>query len=231
MVVDELIAICDSYSMLRRAKLRNLLSLATAVEQLGIKGDFVECGVWKGGSAGILGSVIKTHGNRRHLWLFDSFEGLPEPTAEDFGEQKIKTDRGQVVTRGDGKLDPIGKCVAAEDIVRHLLFDRLMLPKAGVHIVKGWFQETLPVAPIEKIALLHLDGDWYESTICVLQALYPKVQKGGYVIVDDYEYWSGCKGGTDKYRKEMDITEPLVRVKDSKAKTAVYWQVGVEWTL
>lgn len=226
MVVDELIRTCDKYSMLRRAKLMNLLSLATVVEQLGIKGDFVECGVWKGGSAGILCSVIKTHGNRRSLWLFDSFEGLPQPTVQDLDGHKIKTDNGFVISKGTGVLEPIGKCVAPETAVRELLFGHLSLQEVDVHIVKGWFQETLPIAAIEKVALLHLDGDWYESTLCCLRELYPKVQSGGYVIIDDYEYWSGCKAAVDKYRAEKGVTEPITRVNDKKSKTAVYWRVG-----
>ncbi len=150
---------------------------------------------------------------------------MPEPTAEDFGEQKIKTDKGKLITHAEGELDPIGKCVAAEDVVKHLLFDCLMLSKTGIHIVKGWFQETLSIAPIDKIALLHLDGDWYESTLCALRELYPKVQAGGYVVIDDYEYWSGCKKATDEYRVERGISEPIVRVADKKSKTAVYWRV------
>jgi O-methyltransferase len=102
------------------------------------------------------------------------------------------------------------------------LFDRYSLLDGQVRFLKGWFKDTLPSAPIEKLALLRLDGDLYESTRDALNALYHKVVPGGFVIIDDYGCLAPCRRAVDEFREKNKIAEPLTPVD----WTAVYWQRG-----
>jgi hypothetical protein len=139
--------------------------------------------------------------------LFDSFEGLPEPGSMD-GESARKYSRG----RSSGRLQTVGRCVARVEDVEHLLFQKLGLSHNSVVIKRGWFQDTLPqvAAEIGPISLLRIDGDWYESTKCCFDHLYSYVVPGGFVIVDDYGYWEGCRRAVDEFvndnRLELDLT-------------------------
>ena len=162
-----------------------------------IPGDLVECGVWRGGAAAMmalahLGSGSKTF---RQLQLFDSWKGLPEPDGELDGTFAVEYSGGA----HNGKLKPVGKCVASLDEARYLLETQVGYPSDLVHYHVGWFQETLPRTELGAISLLRLDGDWYESTKLCLEYLYPRVVKGGIVVLDDYGYWSGCRKATDEF--------------------------------
>src|SRR6266576_3586394 len=129
-----------------------------------VPGALVECGVWRGGSAGIMGCASRHAGKTRPLHLFDSFEGLPEPGPED-GSYAVDYSGG----KAEGRLATIAKCDAGLETVRAHLFQRLQLNPAHVHFHVGWFQDTVPgdAKVIGPIAILRLDGDWYASTqIC-----------------------------------------------------------------
>lgn len=152
----------------------------------------------------------------RKLHLFDSFEGLPEPREED-GEKAANYSGGV----SSGQLKSVHQCEAGIDVVRNFIFDRLGLPKKMVCFHQGWFQDTLPNLGQEpaKIAVLRLDGDWYESTKVCLEHLYDRVSPGGAVILDDYYCWEGCQKATDEFRTARGISEALVRIDNE----AVYW--------
>ena len=188
---------------------RSLWELSRNMLRGNVPGAFVECGVWRGGSAGIMGLAIKSFDAKRPLHLFDSFEGLPEPGPHD-GSGAVEYSGG----KGEGRLVPIAKCDATLDLVRTHLFERLQLDPKEVHFHVGWFQETVPVAAKElgPISILRLDGDWYESTRVCLEHLYPQVSSGGVMILDDYNAWEGCRKATDEYRAQNGILAPLVRV-------------------
>lgn len=186
----------------------------------GVEGDFVECGVWRGGSAGLMGLVLKDFDKAgRKLHLFDSFEGLPQPREED-GVKAAEYSGGVSA----GELTSVHQCEAGIDIVKNFLFGKLGLPKDMVCFYQGWFQNTLPVLGNEpaKISVLRLDGDWYESTLVCLDHLYDRVSKGGTIILDDYYCWEGCQKATDEFREKRGIKEPLVRIDNE----AVYWIKG-----
>jgi O-methyltransferase len=174
------------YTMLRYRRLSMLYDIATHLERKGIDGSFVECGVWNGGSAGLVAKVAEHNGNR-HIWLFDSWEGLPEPTSSD-------------VTCG-GQCGEKGMALGSEGKVNELMLRKLKLSRNRVHLVKGWFQNTLKPhkRDIGEIALLHLDCDFYESVKLCLEELYDKVRVGGFVVIDDYGYWRGCKKAVDEF--------------------------------
>ena len=175
----------------------------------GVPGCFVECGVWRGGSAALMALAVCKSGESRDLHLFDSFEGLPEPT-EDDGAAAIAYSGGRV----SGVLKSLDKCIASLDEVRELLLDDIGFDPSRVHFHKGWFQNTVPfVSPnLGPIALLRLDGDWYESTKCCLEQLYDLVVPGGFVILDDYGYWEGCRRASDEFfdlRKARPVLTPV----------------------
>jgi predicted O-methyltransferase YrrM len=155
-------------------------------------------------------------GKERPLHLFDSFEGLPEPTEKD-GEQAAAYSGG----RNEGKLSTINQCRAGLEEVRHLIVNELHMPEALAHFHVGWFQDTVPAdaRKLGSIALLRLDGDWYDSTKICLEHLYPLLSPGGIIILDDYFAWQGCRKATDEYRALNKINNPIQRI-DSEA---MFW--------
>ena len=197
------------YSMVDVKRLSNIYDLAKLVERNRGEGVFAECGVWRGGCAAIMGFVSKRAKSNRKIWLFDSFEGLPEPTAKD---GKIAEDYAQ--NRVGGRLKTINKCVGPIDNVKEIFFNVLKINPDNVVIKKGWFQDTLPKArnEIGPISILRLDGDWYESTKCCLDNLYDNVVRGGYVVVDDYGHWEGCKKAIDDFFAERKIETSLIKI-------------------
>jgi hypothetical protein len=203
------------YTMCSYEKLANVYDLAAAIEERKAEGCFVECGVWKGGCSAVMAWVARCAGSGRGVWLFDSFEGLPEPTAPD-GRMAEEFAGG----KSAGRLSAIDKLVAPLEHVR-ALFSRLDLHD-NVHIEKGWFQDTVPAAAgrMGPVAILRLDGDWYESTLCCLEALYDNVIAGGYIILDDFDYWQGSKKATEDFfaRRKLDL--PMTRIDEQ----AVYFQ-------
>ena len=184
------------HTMCSNARLRGLYRAARYVVQHRIPGDFVECGCALGGSAALIKLTLRQLGESRALWLFDTFEGLPAPTAQDsdFEFANLYT----------------GSCVGTVDEVRHL-FEELRI-EDGVHFVKGLFQEELPKTQVSEIALLHIDGDWYESVKTCLENLYDRVVPGGFIQFDDYGYWKGARRAIDEFLGSRKIQTTLVRL-------------------
>jgi O-methyltransferase len=179
----------EGYTMVSSRRGRALHGLAREVDRTGVPGALVDCGVWNGGSTVLLSDGAPL----REVWAFDSFEGLPEPTAVD----------------GSGAAGWAGGCLGAEDRLREG-FARYAHPER-LHVVKGWFEATLAAsAPdVGPIAVLHCDGDWYESVLLTLETFYPQVEPGGYVIVDDYGYWPGARRATDEFRARVGDDAPM----------------------
>jgi O-methyltransferase len=190
------------YTMTTPTRCRRLWDSCKQVLDQNVPGCFVECGVWKGGSSAIMALAVQNAGQKRHLHLFDSFEGLPEPAAID-GEEAAAYSGG----RNQGKLVTLDQCTAELDGVRHLILDEIKVPPKLAHFHVGWFQNTIPIdaRQLGPIALLRLDGDWYESTKICLENLYPLLSSGGIIIMDDYWTWEGCRKATDEYREKHNI--------------------------
>jgi hypothetical protein len=203
------------YTMVAPPRLMNAWDLVKRVEAAGLPGAIVECGVFKGGTSGVMAAASSS---AREIWLFDSFEGLPQPTEAD-GLKAHEYANG----RSTGALSAIDQCVGPLASVQELFFDVLRVDPRRVQIRKGWFQETLPEARHEvgPIAVLRLDGDWYESTRVCLENLYDLVPSGGFVIIDDYGYWEGCRRAVDEFLAARQLKVELVAVDD----TGVWWQV------
>jgi Macrocin-O-methyltransferase (TylF) len=206
-----------TYSMVSYYNLSCTYELARTAEQYKILGAFVECGVWRGGSAAVMAYVAHKAGNNRKVHLFDSFEGLPEPNEKDGIEARIYAEN-----KAGGKLSSIGKCVGRYEDVIYLFFSILKLRRENIIIHKGWFQETMPKIKdlIGPIAILRLDADWHESTKVCLDYLYDSVVSGGFVIIDDYNAWEGCKKAVDEFLTNKKIKVEMVKIDQS----VVYFQ-------
>ena len=194
-VIVNAIKIVRPYTMVGRGGLVATFNVAQQVCKDNIAGCFVECGVARGGCSLLMQlASLSTTGRTRVEWLFDSFEGLPEPTTED-----------GVLRKPQGKdrrsWDLVkGYCLGTLEEVEDLLFNEFGFSRDKVHLVKGWFQDTLPQykEQVGNIAVLRIDGDWYESTKCCLANLYEQVVDGGYVIIDDYAL-VGCRKAVDEF--------------------------------
>lgn len=190
------------YTLLGYIALENAYDLAENIEKRKLNGAFVECGTWKGGVAAVMAVIAHRYGDSRKTWYFDSFEGMPEPTQED---KKNDGKRGGVEDLAGDVLK------ASVSDVEEVVFEKLKLSRENNIIVKGWFQDTLPQKKKEigPIAILRLDGDWYESTKVCLEELYDQVVSGGYVIIDDYGAWAGCKQAIHEFFDKRGINPQL----------------------
>jgi len=193
------------WSLVGTGGLEQTHDLALDVVRRGVPGAFVECGVAQGGCAALIAQVAAAENAGRECWFCDSFEGLPDPPEEDYAGDDGRT--------GDHTRPlPRGSCLGTLEQVSGLLFDRFGLSRDRIHLVQGWFQDTLSGCrdDIGPIALLRVDGDWYDSTMCVLDNLYDQVSPGGHVIIDDYGTCHGAKRATDEFRAARGIDTPLV---------------------
>jgi O-methyltransferase len=206
----------EAIKLVRKQTMLPYINLVTLYEQVlyfergNYQGDFVECGVWKGGAVGLMALAnLKNGAFRRKLHLFDAFEEICAPNKEYDGEiaiNEVKEILGnKALLNGElqsleGFYDRFG---GPGDIIecKRLIEDTLGYPSDYVYYHKGWFQNTIPTKSkeIEKIAILRLDGDWYESTKVCLDFLFDKVVPGGFIIIDDYGLYSGCKKAVDEF--------------------------------
>ena len=193
----DLVAKVRPYTMTSPERIAVLEAAVRHVVGQNYPGAFVECGVAKGGSTMAMAyTLIELGVNDRDLYLYDTFEGMPEPDEIDrgrFGESAARSWRkGQDRTGGAWirhGLDEVRANLAATGY-----------PEARLHFIKGKVEETLPAnAPAGAIALLRLDTDWHASTKAELDVLYPKLVRGGIVIVDDYFRWQGARKAVDDY--------------------------------
>ncbi|CAM4397630.1 Mycinamicin III 3''-O-methyltransferase [Mycobacterium basiliense] len=185
--------------------MRRLTSLQHCVETVladNVPGDLVECGVWRGGASILMRAVLAAHGNRtRCVWLADSFAGLPRPDTANY-----KADRGIRM-----RFDLFGTLLAVPETEVRANFARYGLLDEQVRFLSGWFKDTLHDAPIDRIAVLRLDGDLYESTIQALDALYPRLSPGGFCIVDDY-ILKPCRRAVTDYRETHGVSAQIVDI-------------------
>ena len=199
-------------TMLGLPALATLYECARTLERDAIPGDFAECGVWAGGAVGLMALVNRRYGRHaRTLHLFDSFEGLPAPTEQDVevyaAYRSERRDLAGADASATGQLVAIGACArpayggSTLANVTHLLDRVLKLDPQHYVIHQGWFQETVPAASntIGPLALLRLDGDWYESIRVCLEGLYERLAPGGYLIIDDYGSFTGCTRAVDEF--------------------------------
>jgi O-methyltransferase len=216
-------------TMLPPERLITLYQQATHCEKTGVAGAFVECGVWKGGSVALMALANLEQGAaRRDIHLFDAFTDICEPDQAVDGERAIREVKAWGKDAGvSGKLAPVAGFydsmggAGTLDGNKELLERVVGYPATKLHYHVGWFQDTLPkdAAEIGAIALLRLDGDWYASTKVCLERLYDQVVPGGFVIVDDYGAYEGCRKAVDEFRNSRKIDAYLHHI-DAEAR---YW--------
>ena len=166
-----------------------------------VNGCFVECGVWRGG---MIAGVYDYSNKKRKSILFDSFEGLPD----------VKENDGDAAKQWQRKNDGVGLDNCKAEI--HFAEKAMELSGSKNHeIVKGWFDSTIPNAKItEPIAILRLDGDWYDSTMVCLESLYPLVAENGLIIIDDYYAWDGCSRAVHDYLSKNNLPLRIYQTKN-----------------
>ena len=195
-------------TMMGLKRMDNLKHCVIDTLQRSVPGDFIETGVWRGGGTIFMRAILKAHGVKdRKVWVADSFQGLPKPNSDLY--QADANDSHHMQDRLRVSLEQVKKNFAKYG----LLDDQ-------VQFLKGWFKDTLHLAPIEKLAVLRLDGDMYESTMDGFKALYHKLSPGGYCIVDDYGAVKACKLATHDFRMQHGIDEPITQID----WTGVFWQ-------
>jgi hypothetical protein len=198
----------DAETMIGLRRLDNIRNCISAVIEDGIPGDVIETGVWRGGASMYMRAVLKAYGDtERVVWVADSFEGVPPPDAE-----RYPADRGD-------PLHTIDYLAVPESGVR-ANFARYGLLDDRVRFLAGWFKDTLPQAPIERLSVMRLDGDLYESTMDALTHLYPRLSRGGFVIVDDYGAMPSCRAATQDFRHAQGIQDPLLEID----RSGVFWR-------
>lgn len=200
--INNLLDTVAGYTYCTRGKLETLIKLCQYVNANQVLGDFVECGTCKGGSAAVLSKFME---NRRHLWIYDSFQGMPETTSKD----------------GDEAKDWVGKCHALPDDVREIMA-RVQTHDSDYTIKEGWFKESFQAETPKKVSLLHCDADWYESTMLALQTYYDLIPIGGCIILDDFGYWEGCREAFYDFCSQRGEKPLLERVECDQA----YWIKG-----
>ncbi len=197
-----------AHTMIGVKRLQNIQFCMEQILQNQIPGDCIETGVWRGGATILMRAILKAYGDKtRKVWVADSFQGIPPPNAE-----KYPADTGLFLS-GIPYI-----AVSLEKVQDN--FRKYDLLDHQVIFLKGFFCDTLPTAPIGKLALLRLDGDLYESTILALENLYPKLSIGGYVIVDDYGAIGACSQAIKDYRAKNNIQDELISIDF----TGVYWK-------
>jgi hypothetical protein len=202
-------------SMLPMARMDNIIDCIDRVLADGVPGDLIETGVWRGGATILMRAALRVRGvTDRKVWVADSFEGLPEPDPERFPKE-AKAHAGPVFTKGFKHFAAGLEEVQANFRAYEQLDDQVVF-------LPGWFSDTLPTAPIGRLAIARLDGDYYSSTMDGLTNLYDKVSPGGFVIIDDYgeDMWTECRRAVDEFRAARSIAEPMTAV-DSKCS---YWR-------
>ena len=217
------IQVVQNHTMLSKRRLVTLFQQAAYCERFEIPGAFVECGVWKGGAAGMMALASKRMGQgRRHLHMFDAYQEICEPDARFDGEKALTEVRELTGRSGQDKgdlrpltgiYDSLGGPGTLEEN-RELLENRIGYPPDLLHYHVGWFQDTIPAVheKIGPIAILRLDGDWYASTRICLEFLFDKVVSGGIIIIDDYGTYEGCRLALDEYMAEQNIRAYLCSV-------------------
>lgn len=183
--------------------LEKLQRLARDIVARNVPGDFVECGVFNGGSAAAI--VAELRATDKRAWLYDSFEGMPSTTTQD----------------GKTAAEFVGACKGEVAKVKEAIAIA-RFPSERLVIRKGWFDRTFQEPLPEKVALLHLDCDWYESVLLALRTFYDRVPEGGVVILDDFGHWEGCREAFYDFVAERKLKPLLERFSHTQA----FWVKG-----
>jgi len=194
-------------TMIGLKRLNNIEHCIKDTVKNNIEGDLIETGVWRGGATVFMKAVLKSlEVTNKVVWVADSFEGLPKP------------DERYAADKSDTHYKKNALAISLEYVKNN--FKKYDLLDENVKFLKGWFKDTLPTAPINKLSVLRLDGDMYSSTMDALVSLYPKLSIGGYIIIDDWGAVPACKQAVVDYRTQHGISEQIIDIDWA----SVYWK-------
>ena len=209
---------CLGFTMTSFERMYALYGALLHICKQDIPGDFVECGVWRGGSSMLAALVLKDKGlGDRALYLYDTYAGMTEPSRRD--RTSLGMDASSIWAtrqRGSGGVD---WCRAGLSEVQHNM-ESTEYSRDLLTFVVGRVEDTIPDKVPDAISLLRLDTDWYESTLHELEHLYPRLASGGILIIDDYGCWEGAKEATDEYLASLETRPFLARI-DSSCRVCV----------
>lgn len=210
---DNTIRIIDEvkpYTMTSPERICSLIEAVKYIVRKNIEGDIVECGVWRGGSAMAVLETLKYSGDvNRKIFLYDTFDGMSEPTEDDREFSGAKA--SDILSNSNKEEDEYGWCFATLEDVKNNI-SKCFYPMESISFVKGKVEDTIPGVLPEKISILRLDTDWYESTKHELNHLFPLLVPGGVLIIDDYGHWVGARKAVDEYIQENNIKLLLNRI-------------------
>lgn len=188
---------CKPYTMTSIERMYALYNAVKYIVHNNIEGDFVECGVWRGGSSMMIALTLNSMNvNNRQILLYDTFEGMSEPTEKDVDFRGGNAD-SLLKQNVQDKQNSVWCLADLQDVQNNMKMTNY--PSHNIQFVQGKVEDTIPRTISENIALLRLDTDWYESTAHELNYLYPKLIKKGVLIIDDYGHWEGCRKAVDEY--------------------------------
>ena len=206
------------YTMTSAERIFALCEAVKYIHENGIEGNIVECGVWKGGSMMAVASMLLGLNDfGRDLYLFDTFAGMPPPTGADIDIEGVTAN--DLLVQSDKQDEKSVWCYASLETVRAAV-SSVGYPAEKIHLIEGMVEQTIPANAPEKIALLRLDTDWYESTKHEMEHLFPRLSKGGVLIIDDYGHWQGAKRAIDEYIENHKVKILLQRI-DYSGRIAV----------
>ena len=201
----------EEYTMTSPDRIYSAIEAVKHIVKHEIEGDIVECGVYKGGSSMAMALSLTEFGDQnRNLYLYDTYAGMSTPTDEDVSigggaaEGKFQKNEMPKIEGSDWCYSPL------EEVERNL--GKVNYPMDKIHFVKGKVEDTIPKTIPEKIALLRLDTDWYESTKHELEQLFPRLVPNGILIIDDYGHWQGAKKAVDEYILKNNLNLFLSRI-------------------
>ncbi|MFC9005545.1 TylF/MycF/NovP-related O-methyltransferase [Streptomyces microflavus] len=208
----DIIRAVKPYSMTSPERLNAFILATRYIARHNIPGDIVECGVWRGGSMQACARTLLSVGEtERELYLFDTYEGMTEPTAEDLRRDGRPA---QELLDAQGKDRPIWAVASLDDVKAG--FDNVPYPKERVHYVQGRVEDTVPGQAPEQISILRLDTDWYASTKHELEHLYSRLVSGGVLLIDDYGYWQGSRQAVDEFLDKTGERLLLLRMDEGR---------------
>lgn len=212
-ITDDFVAVYKMvrpFTMTSSARIFSLCEAVKYLQENNIQGDVVECGVWRGGSMMAIAEVLKQSGStNRDLYLFDTFEGMSLPSEHDVDLSGVTASK--LMASHDKKNEDSVWCIASiEEVDANL--KTVGYPPDKIHLIKGMVENTIPAGAPDKIALLRLDTDWYESTKHEMEHLFPRLVPGGVLIIDDYGHWQGARKAIDEYLREHHVRILLNRI-------------------
>lgn len=216
----EIVQKCKAFTMTSDARLWATISASKYVATNGIEGAFVECGVWRSGSSMAMAlTLLDLNVKDRSFYLYDTFTGMTEPSEDDIDLHSVRA--REILDNTPKEEGNSFWCIASLDDVKANMAST-SYPEKLINYIQGDIVETLKIHQNipDKIALLRLDTDWYQSTKVELEVLYPRLVKGGICIIDDYGHWQGARKAVTEYFENQGLY-PLLQVTDYTGRLLV----------